>query len=935
MAPMGKFQITKRIIVLGVATAVVISPALSQTLDAGDQASKSVAITRLAVKYGPQMVKQMRTKTEFSVPQSSLSAETRSAAVERTYQKYVQMRSAYTSAKDAGEWLSLGVAGSTALIAAVAGPQATVTIPAMLAGAAITTVIDIGNEEIEAAGQVKIRQYLKSKENEILEELGLTFEQMHADPEKAREAFAEGAAVFQDLRERAAGDDAVWKQSQDLIIQTLANTDRAQWDRIEENEENIELVADFVVDLAEDLEVFKIEVDGRFDKLETAFDNLSGAVEELEFAIVDLDNRVVNLERDQSVISDFIFDQMPPAQKVRALKERNFMAHRFACDAGQDTCEGSQLRDSMILRFEKEADLQELLDDASAAVGALTSVGKIANDLGIASPELNNAVKIGNAALGAFSGFTTGNYLGAISSITGLYSKPSDPDAERFKIIMKYLQAQFDQINSKLDAVLENQARIMEALNSLSKQMREGFLSIDRQLANMQFEQRRISLGVRQLIWSDWTKCFLVYDRATRGVGASAPYVDPMTLYFVDEEALFKAISSSGDAAIDCLVTMQADMASLSATQRFGNFVDLQWVVDERLTTAATLPGDNPDEWRDLLLRFRQDVFGPARLRFDAYLQRNESLRYADAFAMLARPMTTTDEWRAGKAFALAHPFDCTDRTSPNARLGLLLCPVGGSTADNAAARLLDSPILADVVIDISDWVLVMAQLADVRDQVDQKWVRYQELLARAEAGEITGDSSTGELMIEAAVSVVDLAIASYAMVYGPTVASLLLEDLKTGGDAALAAISIVRDNPFLGKNLVQLLLEERYRAAFPEVGRLRPSRTTYRAAYELASEDQPGRFLLLEGLFGTDLDFTAGKNGEPSLILSSGDTEVTFALPAPGEMVSGQVSWPTRYYELLATRERLADRVVGYQLLDDFDLETQVYMTSLMTRPN
>jgi hypothetical protein len=102
-----------------------------------------------------------------------------------------------------------------------------------------------------------------------------------------------------------------------------------------------------------------------------------------------------------------------------------------------------------------------------------------------------------------------------------------------------------------------------------------------------------------------------------------------------------------------------------------------------------------------------------------------------------------------------------------------------------------------------------------------------------------------------------------------------------------------------------------------------------------LASEDQEGRFLLLEGLFGTDLNFTEGEQGEPSLKFAAGDKEVVLPLPAPGEMVSGRISWPARYYELLATRERLADRLIGYRLLDEFDLESQVYMTGLMTRPN
>ncbi|WP_139216085.1 hypothetical protein [Marinobacter sp. DSM 26671] len=919
-----------------IAAAIFIVVSVSaHTDDNVGLSDRDVGIARVAAKYGPHVIRQLRTSTDFSVPQSTLSADTRSAAVEQTYLKYVQMRTKYASAKNAGEWLSLGVGGSMALVATVAGPQATVTIPALLVGAAITTVIDIGNEDLESASQTQLRQLLKSKEEEILVDLGLSFEQLQANPERAQKAFSEGVEIFQDLRERAGGDEAVWKQSQDLIVQTLVNTDRAQWDLIEVNEENIGLVADFVVDLAVELEDFKVEVSERLDKLNAAYNNLSGKVADLEVAVVDLDERVVNLENNQAVISDFIFDEMPPSQKVRALRDRGFLANRFACEEGERTCEGSELRDSMIARFEKEADLQEMLSDAAAAAGALMTVGKIANDLGIASPELNDAVEIGNAAFGAFSGFMTGNYLGAISSITGVFSRPTDPDAERFKILMKYLQGQFEQINAKLDAVLENQEKIMNAVRQVSEQMREGFLRIERQLVNMEFEQRRISRGVRELIWTDWRNCYLVFDRSVRGIGALGAYVDPSTFYFANEDALFAIIKNSGDPARDCLVTMQADMGSLSATQRFGNFVDLQWVIDERLTAEMALPSGDAEEWRGLLLRFQQDVFRPTRTYFDRYVQQKSGLGYADAFAMLSRPMATTDDWRRGVDFVVENPFHCDQRTGPNVRLKLLLCPHGGASADFKAARLLDSPVLADIVNDIADWVLVMAQLADVRDQQAGAWVRYEELLSSAEAGELGEGSSTGELMVEAAISVVDFAIASYAMVYGPDVASLLLEDFESGGEAANRALDLASANPFLGQNLMQLFLEKRYSIAFPEEGRLRPSKTAYRAAYKLASEEQPARFLLLKGLFGTDLKFAPGESGGPALALSSGDREVLLPLPAPGEMVSGRLSWPARYYELLATREQLADRLIGYKLLDEFDQEVQLYMTRLITRPD
>ncbi|MBD0864730.1 MAG: hypothetical protein GDA36_03520 [Rhodobacteraceae bacterium] len=71
---------------------MAMNPARAQ----GDAIStRNAAITKVATKYGPQIVKQLQKDTEFSVPVSTIPAERRNIAIEETYHRYVEMRSSY------------------------------------------------------------------------------------------------------------------------------------------------------------------------------------------------------------------------------------------------------------------------------------------------------------------------------------------------------------------------------------------------------------------------------------------------------------------------------------------------------------------------------------------------------------------------------------------------------------------------------------------------------------------------------------------------------------------------------------------------------------------------------------------------------------------------------------------------------------------------
>jgi len=92
-----------------------------------------------------------------------------------------------------------------------------------------------------------------------------------------------------------------------------------------------------------------------------------------------------------------------------------------------------------------------------------------------------------------------------------------------------------------------------------------------------------------------------------------------------------------------------------------------------------------------------------------------------------------------------------------------------------------------------------------------------------------------------------------------------------------------------------------------------------------------PGRFLLLEGLFGQDLKFSVNEKDTLNFVLSHEKENFVLTAPSSAAMAEGRLSWPARYYELLATRDQLADRLAAYRLLDGLNTEEQSDLTLLL----
>ena len=910
------------------------------------------ALSDLAATLGPHVVRQWRRDERIAVDTPETDLRTSRQIIEKLFADHERLRAAYDTARNAGQAVAVAAGLGVRFIPVPAGK---------VASAGLAVLATTGNDEIERVAGLRVRQLLKERKSAILEAADLTYEALRqSGPEAIRATFADNAALLQEVRDRNELDSESWNVAMELLVDAVVNSTERQIDLIETYADGAERLGADVAALAVNLHGLETAFDTRLRVAEAAMPRIADTMLELGAAVVDLDDRLANVETNQAVVADFIFDSMPAARKVQAL-QAGFMRERFACADGGETCDAAALKTSLLDRFQKEAELDELVSDVATVTGAVNDVYAVATNLGIDSPELNDLVRYGNAAAGAFTQFAAGNVLGGLASATSVFGRRRDADAERFAAMMRYLNREFtrinfklDEIGAKLDTVLENQAlivenqalivgnqaRLMDAMAALSEQMQSRFLRVDRSLGRLEFEQQRLSSGVRSLIWDDWKTCHAVYQRAmerSTDDGAYA-FIDPDTLLLTSESHLQRIVSTAGETAVlPCIQTMQGNFASLNALERFGNFIDLDWVVANRLDAAVPEfpvdPENDPEEWRTRLHAFRRNVFAPALAHAVRFVDGRAETSFAGAFAALTRPVASTDDWRAAAAAADAVDFACWDpEQTAHGRLFPLLCDADAGDPDANARRLLERPILADVVNDLADWVLVVAQFADLRDQRQSSWSSYRELFDAARRGALDVRSSTGEDLIARSIPVLDVAIASYAMIYGPMGADRIVADVESGTIDA-ASIAALRQNPFLAANTVQLLLEGRYRARYGGAGRPRPTKAAYRAAYELALSERSGRFVLLEGLFGDDLTFQAGEDGAPRVVLQAGDESAEPHVPTPAAFTEGRLLLPPRYYELLASRARLVDRLYEYRMLDDFEGRERTLLGVALTR--
>ena len=885
-----------------------IGPAHAQArIDQNDAAS-------LASRVGVATTKLWLDQGGVDIPPSELPPDAQYGEIEDALARYEALRDSFSGAAKAGSAMEISVAGIAGGLALFT-PAAPVPI---LVGAGALIGLNVANEGVERVGKEQATSLLAAMRDDLVRASGAEdFSSLADDPDLLRQTVVRSANLLQDVKTRAStsGDDALIDLAADIIQRTAFEVDIATLDSIAHlgNEVN-ELDTEFG-DFVQRLHESNSQIADQLDQHTAQINDLGGNIKKLSKDIAEVHEEVGHLGQNQDLLVDFMFSDMPPDRKVLALKS-GLMDDRIQCPEGADAaCNRDEIRATLIERYETETKIKNNIATAAAMLQGINDIQAITTNLGIDVGEEGRAIfKFAGGAVNAYMSILSGNPLGAIAAVTSIFSNRPDPDAERFRITMTYMKEQFGAINEKLVDVLENQQKIADALNVISKQLQRDFEMLDSRLRRMEWEQRRISINLKELMWAEWRSCYSMYryTLAPNPAESAAPLANPDNLKFHSFQHIRSVIDGRGDQIKECLSTVHKAMDSVSATKWFGSFLDTRRALrSQSFVELGTLPASLAEEterWRSMEQWHWEDVVRPAMAVVGEWASRNNVTPSALLRLQMLR-IASVRELRAGvDRIVNGYPIGCDLNSEEDWALRELIC-VPNTDLDATARDLMEFAIDAEILLEIGNWMEVLSQIADLYRSGTSHFAGSLEELTTFPS------ASLGEEIIRKSVSMMGLAMAYYARTYGGIAALAVAEDILSGS-ANEMHIKALANNPFLAENAALLLLHLKRGSWNLAEDRSSPSfENMYAQALLHARSEAETRFDPLLALFGREHDFSTSDEGTVGFSIAVDDGFAFLPLPPPIRLYEGSFTMPVRYHALGARQDRLLDKYFDYQM--------------------
>lgn len=852
----------------------------------------------------------------------------------------------YNSTRSALEGTALGLRTSTQF--AVDGLAATLlvsgvgVVPALVVKGAGQLAADHFMRQVDADTRVGVQRFLQGHKDDLVRALGADHGALgKMSNAEIAERLSRSTRIIADI-ERAAPDDADLRNfAKDATITVLKETQIASLQIAQGNADELMRVSKSFID-------FKKSTQRALVEHEAVLSEVSSTVNELANTMQAVDKRLSALGRDQAVIGDFVFTQMPAEQKAAALRN-GFMREKFECGPGQDNCESKTLKEDLLKRFDSEARLQKIAGYAAKSAQTLSDLSTIANNLNLGG-DFAKAAEVGSIAANAAVAAASGNYLGAIASVSGIFASRQNPEEARFNALMGYLQQQFEVINTKLNAILENQQKIYEAVVGLSSQLTEVYKALDERLANIDFNVRRIAFAIGVDQWREWQDCFALYQYVTVESSKEFRYLDALDFKSVGD--MLRVASVKDQSIIKCLTVAQGKPSSLLNPRWFGNFLDARLVAEFSPTELPPQMSQSQYFTKDLLRQYIEDYFSPLHSIVELYRQ-NQGLTQSQLASLLMLPDSTAATYEA-RIDAVKRSTDiCVNIGYAKFRGGLRILCQGGD-ANDLAGRLLQTPMVLDGAVTIAQWLLCISRFADLRDPTKVAFLNANELLAHASSDV---SRSGGRQIVQDSLLIVDAAVAGAGLLYSDVTAHAFLDVLLKSPEVNVErerarkntranAIRILGSNRILAQNVALVVLRQRYdRQKSLRLPPIQASAQIYGAAIEDANKpkrsslDRTGE--LLNGLFGDDLEFRLSDEQGIEVRLDSLGMEtakesagaVWVKIPGPATFESGHLSVNQRLVELLRLRDALIERLIDYDISGRLSAEDAERMATLIAR--
>lgn len=205
--------------------------------------------------------------------------------------------------------------------------------------------------------------------------------------------------------------------------------------------------------------------------IDSKVDILHGGLVSLSKNVENLFKKVDKNKEHIGIIKNYIFSNADVSSKLDLLRS-GLLDDSLLPD--QKAHVEDQLS-ALEAKKELENDINDFLDKTQHISNIMQNVGLFDEKT---AQKANELINIGATAMNAFAAYSSGNVLGAVSSISNLFGggSKSDPAAARHEQIMKKLGI----IDKKIDDVLQNQRKLFEgqiqilkSLQSISNQINE------------------------------------------------------------------------------------------------------------------------------------------------------------------------------------------------------------------------------------------------------------------------------------------------------------------------------------------------------------------------------------------------------------------------------------------------------------------------------
>lgn len=885
-----------------------------------------VEATKITAELGVSVLQGKLDDADFTIPVSSLPSELRVEKLESSLSDYAGLRNSYTSAKS-------GIDGFASVTDAFIGASAaTGNIYGVVIGGVLRAGVEMGNQSLNDYAEKKSREYLVGIADQLVSESGAgDFDSLVKNPKLIEDTLVNSSKFLSDVRIRAqsTNDPALLSTVAASIAQVADTKAVAAYRLAEDVAVDAAKQAEDIAQLDSKYSKFANTVHDEFVKANTRLDNhqrrlvgLETDVADLGAAVGEMQNQIGELGKNQDLIADFVFTRMTPSEKVHALKS-GLLDKRIQCPVGKQSCNRNTVRAAMVARYSKEAKVQDTIKSIGGVVSNANTALKIANDLGLEVPkEISTAVSVATAGFNAFTSFTTGNYLGAISSITGLFGSKKDPAAERHKQMMALLKRNFKQINTKLDGLQKGQTRILEGLVQVSEQIHTLHVEMNARFRALDFRLDLIDKQLRQLIWKPWASCNTVDNYARfPSNDRRLSFVDRQTLFFKNFESRVATLNADEGAVRTCMRVMNDGLGAIISPDgwtRFGAIMDIERSLlnltreqADRLEKAVQEEG--AIDYRPLLPKYLDSIVKPSSHIVRDWANRkgidNGTLLY-----LLAAAPQTIDElnsllkvvFKDGGSNGWRFQCDSSDLRYP--LIGGAVCRTNESEALIEAH--LKSALDTDTLIEVSEWAMITSQVFDLYDGADDSFARNFSEVEGIEAG------GAGQRLMRTLAALMALGVAYENRLHGGITAWIIADDIKTGV-AKVAHQRILKANPYLAENVAMILLSATGKASDVRVSL--ENRHAQAMLHSRSGKAFP--FGLFNALYGDDRLFRTDSYGRPALILNVSGGDVSLPLPGPSQLEGGRFIMPIEYESLTDARDRIVERVIDYDIGGDKDL--------------